>query len=260
VGAPLARGVDQRGPDEAEGAGRRLPLVCGRIALYDEPDYLARFLDAGVDPDAMAEWRPGWNLAPTDRILGVTERHDDRLLRAYRWGLVPVWSKSPDVKATFNARAETVATKPMFRSAFRKSRILVPVDAFYEWERLDPKRKQPYAFTRADGEPIVSAGLREWWRDAEGHELNTATIITTEAGPDMPIHNRQPVVLERANWDQWLDPTLTDVEMLQPLLVPTVQGTLLHHPVSKDVGNVRNDGPGLMEVIALEGDPGENSQ
>jgi len=230
--------------------------MCGRIALYDEPDHLARLLDAGIDPDVMADWRPGWNVAPTDRILGVTERHGERLLRSYRWGLVPSWSKTPDVKGTFNARAETLATKPMFRSAFRTSRILVPVDAFYEWERMDPKRKQPYAFTRADGQPIVFAGLRAWWRDAGGHDLNTATIITTEAGPDMPIHNRQPVVLEPAHWALWLDPRLTDVGKLQPLLVPTVRGTLVHHPVAKEVGNVRNDGPELLEAVTLEDEPG----
>jgi len=233
--------------------------MCGRIALYDEPGQLARMLDAGVDPEVMGHWRRSWNLAPTDRLLGVAERHDERLLRAYRWGLVPSWSKTPDLKGTFNARAESLATKPMFRSAFRKSRILVPADAFYEWEKLDAKRKQPYAFRRADGEPMVFAGLREWWRDAEGHEQNTATIITTAAGPDMPIHNRQPVVLEPSNWEMWLDPMFTDVESLQPLLVPTVKGTLVHHPVGKAVGNVRNDGPELITAVALDGDTVQNS-
>ena len=207
----------------------------------------------------MAEWRPGWNLAPTDQVLGVAERRGERRLRANRWGLVPSWAKTPDIKATFNARAETLATKPMLRSAFRKSRILVPADAFYGWRRVGPKNKQPYAFVGADGEPIVFAGLREWWRDTEGYELNTATIITTDAGPDMPIHDREPVVLERANWDLWLDPEMTSVEKLEPLLVPTMAGTLMHYPVSKDVGNVRNDGPELIEAIALNSDVGQCS-
>ena len=163
---------------------------------------------------------------PTAPILGVSERHGRRILGAYKWGLVPSWAKNPAaVTGTFNAAAESVATKPMFRSAFERRRILVPVDAFYEWQKLGPKEKQPYVFQRADGQPVVFAGLREWWRDAEGQELRSATIITTEAGPDMPIHNREPVVLEPENWDLWLDPGLTGGAELARLLAPTAAGT-----------------------------------
>jgi putative SOS response-associated peptidase YedK len=234
--------------------------MCGRIALYDDPDHLARLLDAGVDPALLSDWKPAWNVAPTDSILGVSERRGDRTLRSYSWGLVPSWANDPSaIKGTFNARAESVATKPTFRTAFRKGRILVPVDAFYEWKTCGRKQKQPYAFRRADGEPIVFAGLREWWRGDDGTVLNTATIITTVAGPDMPIHNRQPVVLERTTWDHWLDPEVSDPEELEPLLVPTVEGTLINHPVGKGVGNVRNDGPELMEAVAVQEDLGLNS-
>jgi putative SOS response-associated peptidase YedK len=234
--------------------------MCGRVALYDEPGHLARMLDAGVSPELLREFQPSWNVAPTDRLLGVYERQHQRELAAFSWGLVPSWAKSPaDFRSTFNARAETIATKPMFRSAFMSSRILVPVDAFYEWETLAPKVKQPYAFRRADGDPIVFAGLRAWWRSPEGVELNSATIITTAAGPDMPIHDRQPVVLEPARWDEWLDPELADLKKLETLLVPTSEGTLIRHPVSKDVGNVRNDRPALIEAVALDGDAGLNS-
>ena len=181
------------------------------------------------------------------------------MLDQYRWGLVPSWVKDPKgVKSTFNARAEGLASKAMFRSAFESRRILIPVDEFYEWETLGPKRKQPYAFRRSDGEPIVLAGLREWNPELGGNG-RTATIITTEAGPDMPIHNRQPVVLEREVWEHWLDAEVTGPEELEPLLRPTARGTLVHHPVGKEVGNVNNDGPELIEEVAPEADSGQIS-
>jgi putative SOS response-associated peptidase YedK len=237
-----------------------LGSMCGRIALYDEPDQLGRLLEAGVDPNLLDNWQPRYNVGPTQPILGVSAHGGQRLLSAYTWGLIPGWTQNPNsVKPAFNARGETVATRPTFRSAFRRWRILVPVAAFYEWHTTAPKVKQPYAFTRADGQPVVMAGLREYWQGVDGAELRTATVITTEAGPDMPIHHRQPVVLEREHWDRWLDPGVTNPRSLLPLLVPTTKGTLVHHPVRRDVGNVKNEGADLIETIALEGDPGQNS-
>jgi putative SOS response-associated peptidase YedK len=234
----------------------RLSEMCGRIALYEEPSRLARILGARLVEGSFAGWQPSWNVGPTDEILGVRQTSTgERELGPYRWGLVPPWVKDPKaVKSTFNARAESIATKPMFRSAFEKQRILVPVDLFYEWHRLSDKEKQPYAFRRADGEPIVIAGLREWHPDVDGEVWRTATIITTEAGPDMPIHNRQPVVLERDTWEHWLDPAVTDRDELESLLHPTAEGTLVRRPVSKDVGNIRNNGPELAEAVVLEKD------
>jgi putative SOS response-associated peptidase YedK len=232
--------------------------MCGRIALYTEPDRMARIMEAGMVERVFDDWRPSWNVAPTRGLFGVSEIDGTRMLDQYRWGLVPTWVKDPrTIKSTFNARAEGLASKPMFQSAFRSGRILVPVDEFYEWETLGPKRKQPYAFHRADGEPIVFAGLREWHPDIDGQPCRTATIITTDAGADMPIHNRQPVVLEREVWDHWLDAEVTDPEELVSLLRPTAPGTLTHHPVRKDVGNVRNDSPELVEAVALEAEPGQ---
>jgi putative SOS response-associated peptidase YedK len=234
--------------------------MCGRIALYTEPDRIARILEAGLAEGSFDEWRPSWNVGPTAPILGVSARHGERVLDCYRWGLVPPWAKDPKaVKSTFNARGETVATKPMFQSAFKKQRILVPVDEFYEWHRISDRLKVPYAFRRADGEPIVMAGLREWHPGVDGSEWRTATIITTEAGPDMPIHNRQPVVLDSDVWEHWIDPEVTSRDELEPLLKPNIEGTLVHHPVSKEVGDIRNDRPELVEALALEGDPGQNS-
>ncbi len=214
---------------------------------------MARILGAELAEGSFADWQPSWNVAPTREIFGVSERQGRRVLDHYRWGLVPAWAKDPAaVKSTFNARAETVATKPMFRSAFETQRILVPVDEFYEWETLSPKSKQPYAFRRSDGEPIVLAGLRAWHPEVDGQEWRTATIVTTVAGPDMPIHTRQPVVLEHEAWEHWLDPAVTHPDELEALLRPNRAGILVHHRVGKEVGNVNNDGPQLIEELDHE--------
>ncbi len=225
--------------------------MCGRIALYSDVPHLARLLEAGVDPELVDGLQAHWNLGPTSDILGVAAgQAGERTLGIYRWGLVPAGARDPlAVKHTFNARAETVATKPTFRSAFRRGRILVPVDAFFEWKAGTPK--QPYAFTRADGQPLVLAGLREQWTGPDGVHLRTATVITTQAGPDMPIHDRQPVVLEADAWEHWLDPEVTNRDELESLLRPTLAGTLVHYPVSRAVGNVRNDTHDLVERIVL---------
>ncbi len=228
--------------------------MCGRIALSSDPDRLARILDAqvaaGLDTGC---WRRSWNVGPTSTILGAADRPGSvRSLAAYRWGLVPMWAKDPAaMKSTFNARAETLTTKPSFQSAFERGRILVPVDAFYEWRTVGDAR-MPRVFRRADGEPIVFAGLAEQWRGPDGSVLHSATIITTEAGPDMiGTHTRMPVVLERPSWDQWLDPGAAGGDHLMQLLRPARAGTLVHHPVDPSVGNVRNDGPELLDELTV---------
>jgi putative SOS response-associated peptidase YedK len=228
-----------------------LDPMCGRIALYDEPERVARVLDARLEVD-LDGWRPEWNLGPSRTILGVDlDRDGQRVLHAYRWGLIPGWVKDPStVKRTFNARAESVATKPMYRHAFEKWRILVPVSGFFEWEAVPAGKKQPYYFTRRDGEPLVFAGLQARWRDAEGGELYTATIITTEAGPDMDgIHDRQPAVLNPEVWDRWLDRANPDRAGLEKLLRPPA-GVLQHWKVDPAVGSVRNNSPELIAAYS----------
>lgn len=223
--------------------------MCGRIA-QSEPSRYADRLDAFFAPDE--EWRPRFNIGPMSRVLGVARSEEGRVLSAYRWGLLPAWCTDPTMAARcFNARAETVATKPMYRHALRKRRLLVPVDGFYEWASVDGSRvKQPYFFHRADGEPVVLAGLWEWWEGEDGEGRATASVITTAAGPDMPIHDRQPVVLEPATWERWLDPALQDPAELAPLLVAR-DGILVRHPVTAEVGPIRNDGPHLVEPVLL---------
>jgi putative SOS response-associated peptidase YedK len=239
--------------------------MCGRIALYSEPDFLARIFDAQLELGMDPVGRPSWNVGPMRPVLAVAEAPDGdgghRELGRYRWGLVPAWAKDPaSGSRTFNARAETVASKPSFRAAFTARRLAVVADGFYEWKPGDGKTKQPYYFTRADGRPLALAGLWEqWWGGpgapdpAEGDRpaLRTCTVITTEAGADMgDIHHRMPVVLEPEVLEEWLDPTNRDKPELESLLVPSPAGTLVHRAVGREVGNVRNDGPELIEEIA----------
>lgn len=227
--------------------------MCGRIALFSPPRAMARFLDAqlaeGVDPDG----HPSWNIGPTQRIDGVYEGEGGRVLDRFRWGLIPSWAKDLTFGAkTFNARAETVATKPSFRAAYKSRRLLVPIDGFYEWDRSGDVKPQPYYFTRTDGQPIVVAGLYESWRDPadpDATTVNSATVLTTEAGLDMEaIHNRMPVILEQDSFDLWLTADNDERDALESLFAPAQEGTLMHHAVDRAVGNVRNDGPHLIET------------
>lgn len=229
--------------------------MCGRIA-QSEPSRYAQRLAAIAEPDP--DWHPSWNIGPTATVLGVRDRRGERILSPYSWGLLPPWCDDPKVAARwFNARAETAPVKPAFRNAFRHRRLLVPVDGFYEWSAVPGvRRKQPYFFRRADGEPVVLAGLWERWKRGDD-ERRSATVLTCAAGPDMPIHDRQPAVMEPDRWERWLDPSFDDVDALEGMLVPRA-GILVHHPVSLDVSSVRNDGPSLVEEVApaLNG-PGE---
>ena len=220
--------------------------MCGRYVLKSPIDEVRRiFATLGTVPN----FPPTWNMAPTQQAP-VVRRHPEtgeRRLDLLRWGLVPHFVKDPgDTHQPFNARSETAANAPMFRSAMRHRRCLVPADAFYEWT-ASPNGKQAHAAARADGSVMALAGLWEGWRGADGTVLRTYTILTTQACAQLaPLHERMAVVLEPEDWPLWLGETEGD---------PT---TLLHPskaafriwPVSPRVGNVRNNDAGLLEPIS----------
>lgn len=220
--------------------------MCGRIA-QSEPSRYAQRLDAIFEPPE--DWRPSWNVGPMAPIWGVREVDGSRRLAQFQWGLLPGWCDDVKIASRcFNARAESVATKPIFRTAFRHRRLLVPADGFYEWAAVPgSRRKQPHFFQRADGDPVVLAGLWERWSRG-GREIESATVITCAAGPDMAVHDRQPVVLDASLWERWLDPELDDADALEAMLAARA-GALVHHPVTPDVGSVRNDGAYLVDQI-----------
>jgi putative SOS response-associated peptidase YedK len=237
--------------------------MCGRFALFTPPARLARYFQATLAEDTDPAKPPSWNVAPTDEVLGVRDRpgtddgegRPERTLLTFRWGLIPWWSK--DAKSgsrLFNARSESVATKPSFREAFRERRIIVPADGFYEWHRTTSGSKQPHYFSRTDSEPMAFAGLAERWRPKGAPKdtpyLRSCTIITTPGGADMEgIHDRMPVILDPATFDLWLDPANEDIEELLGLLRPPPAGTVVHHPVGPRIGNVRNNDPALVEAV-----------
>jgi putative SOS response-associated peptidase YedK len=219
--------------------------MCGRFVQYSDPDAIAEHFNLETDLSSEAHY----NVAPTQPVLAVRlDQHGARELVRLRWGLVPYWSKGPDNRySMINARAETVATKPAYRAAFAKRRCLIPADAFYEWQPGQP-HKTPYAIRRRDAAPFAMAGLWERWEGDEGQEIESCTIVVTEANALLaPIHDRMPVILEPSDYQQWLAADGVDAKRLQALLRPANPEGWHAYPVSRAVNRPGNDSPALLE-------------
>ncbi len=232
--------------------------MCGRYVLATPVEELAAYFSAQVPPSMADGFHPSWNIPPTSNIVAVTADPDgQRSLNRFRWGLVPSWAKDLSFGAkTINARAETVATKPSFRSAFRSQRCIIPADGYYEWKTTAGEVKQPYYFTRRDGSPLAFAGLWERYQfhheaDGQPRSLVTCAIITTAASSDVEaIHNRMPAILTGGDlWGRWLDGALGDREELLAMCRPAPPGTLVTKRVASLVNSVRNNGPELIEEL-----------
>jgi putative SOS response-associated peptidase YedK len=170
-----------------------------------------------------------------------------------RWGLIPYWAKDLKIGfSTINAMAETVDTKPVFREAFKRRRCLVPIDAFYEWQKLGPKEKQPYAIALADRSIMALAGLWETWRSPINETVRSFTIVTTMPNElCAPIHNRMPAILAPDAWPVWLGESEVIADTVKDLVAqPYPAEGMTCWPVSARVGNVRNNDPSLIEPIA----------
>jgi putative SOS response-associated peptidase YedK len=159
-----------------------------------------------------------------------------------RWGLIPSWAKDSSIAAQMiNARSETAATKPAFRDPLTSRRCLIPADGFYEWKRSG-KTKQPYCFEVNDGELFGFAGLWDRWKDPSGQWVKSCSILTTT--PNVvasSVHDRMPVILDRADYGLWLDPGMTNVEAVSDLLKPYAAQIMHCYPVSTRVNHVAND-------------------
>ncbi len=215
--------------------------MCGRFVQAQDPAEYAEHFGAAL---ALSEsLTPSWNVAPTDQVYAVAEHEGDRLLGAFRWGLIPWFAKDKKIGARhINARAESVHSKPSFKDSFVNRRCLIPADGFYEWERMETGGKLPHYLFRRDGSPLALAGLWASWSDEQGERITSCTVITTTPNDLVaPIHNRMPVVLTEDAWTRWLDSDFGDVEVLRLMMTSLDSEAMAEHPVSTLVNKVANN-------------------
>lgn len=252
--------------------------MCGRYASFRESQDLADAFDVDDMTEAARAVMASWNVAPTDPARIVIDRApaldgdaadadaDDasrlrREMHVARWGLVPPWAKDLSVGARmFNARSESLAEKPAFKKAAATKRCLVLADGYYEWQKVavegqSKPAKVPFYIHPTDGSPIAFAGLYSWWRDPDKPDddpdrwvLSTA-IITAEARDGLEqIHDREPAMLTRQVAESWLDPAVSDLDTVLAMLAEPAP-ELSWYEVGPAVGNVRNNGPELLQPV-----------
>lgn len=225
--------------------------MCGRYTNQYAWRQLHELYSLSDQSFPTSNFEPRYNIAPTQTAPVVRLKDGKREVAFLRWGLVPSWSRD-DKGGTrmINAKAETVANKPAYRSAFLRRRCLVVADGFYEWAKVTPKEKQPYFITTKDHAAFAFAGLWEWWKPRDGSAIvETYTIITTEPNAlCAPLHDRMPVMLGPEDWALWLgDGGEATPARLEKLLRPFPAEKMECWTVGKAVGNVKNEGPKLVE-------------
>jgi putative SOS response-associated peptidase YedK len=223
--------------------------MCGRFVLMTPGKSLAERFKLEEVPDL----EPRYNIAPTQKvaIIRLNPETRQRRLALVKWGLVPFWAKDSQIgNRLINARAESVAEKLAFRSAFKFRRCLVPSDGYYEWKKGKGGQKQPYLAKNADGSPFAFAGLWEKWQAPEDEVIESCTILTTDANDlTQPIHDRMPVILRPQDYDLWLDPEVRDPKILKPLLRPYLSEEMEAEPVSPKVNKATDDTPDCVKPI-----------
>lgn len=215
--------------------------MCGRFTLTISPEQLQD--QFGLSERPSADLAPRYNIAPTQAVA-VVANSAERKLEIFQWGLIPSWAKDPKIGSKLiNARAETLAEKPSFRTALKRRRCLVVADGFYEWKK-EGARKIPMYIQMDDGRPFGFAGLWEVWQPPDGSLLKTCTIITTEPNAlTETIHNRMPAILPPEAYDAWLRPGELPAEEVLPLLRPYDARRMKATPVSTRVNSPSVDSP-----------------
>jgi putative SOS response-associated peptidase YedK len=218
--------------------------MCGRYSLVPTENIATRF-DVHQEPLTLL---PRSNIAPS-QVMPVIIREDTQRMLSMQWGLIPAWAKELRMKfSTINARAEGLTSSPVFRGPFRRRRCLVPASGFFEWQPT-PRGKQPYCFQLRGGELFAFAGLYDIWRDPQGVDHYSYSIITTTPNELVaPVHNRMPVILHRDGEGSWLDASAQPAQ-LQALLAPYSAEQMEAFPVSRIVNNPANDSDELLQPL-----------
>jgi putative SOS response-associated peptidase YedK len=225
--------------------------MCGRYRLSRRKQIIEEYFDAA---DWQDDWSPRYNIAPTQPVPVIRQHPKEPILQIslMKWGLIPNWAKDPSIASgTINAKSETAATKPAFRDPLKFRRCLIPADGFYEWKRIAGS-KQPYCFEVNDGEMFAFAGMWDGWKNAEGQWIKTCSILTTSPNAvTATVHDRMPVILNPNDYDLWLDPGMTDVQVVSELLKPYDARSMCCYPVSTRINHVANDDAECSQRIEL---------
>jgi putative SOS response-associated peptidase YedK len=225
--------------------------MCGRFTLTSIDGLIEEF---GLIQQP-SSFTPRFNIAPSQSAAVIDNRpREQRVLTSMRWGLVPYWAKDPTIgNKMINARRETAAEKPAFRDALRRRRCLIVADGFYEWKR-EGKRKTPLYVRRQSRGYMAFAGLWERWRTPDGDVLYSFTILTTDANELMAgVHDRMPVIVDRADYDRWLEPLALPPDALDHILVTAPSQGLEMYEVTRLVNSPGNDAPACIEPAAKQG-------
>jgi putative SOS response-associated peptidase YedK len=229
--------------------------MCGRFSLRARLAVLLEHF--AIDEQFPPSFSPRYNIAPSQPIFVVREKPDAsspaREAVMLRWGLIPSWATDPAIgNRMINARSETIAEKPAFRAAFQRRRCLVAADGFYEW-KTEGRAKQPYFLHFPDDRPFAFAGLWDRWEGPDNSDIETCTILTTDANEQLrPIHDRMPVIVQPCDYARWLEAKEQDSKTLLPMLSPYPRNDLEVYPVSRQVNSPRHDAPDCLSRLPEE--------
>ena len=225
--------------------------MCGRFGFYELKYFLdlLRQLELPFEENQDFPQTNRYNIPPETDIITLQANHGPYKLAFARWGLIPRWAKEFPKIRPINARSESLVSKPYYRQLVGRNHCLIPASGFYEWERIEGKKKQPWYIHRADGLPMAFAGLWDTWKPKNTEEpaITTCTIITTAANEQIAtLHDRMPVILEPENWKAWLE---AEPLNFSKMLVSADTGILDMYPVSTQVNNACYQGSNCLEQV-----------